>query len=215
MISIQNFAKTYNKKHIIKHSSFKIPQNQITFLMGENGAGKTTFIKCVTGLEKCEGDVTFTQGKDCFVVWDDTPFYQNLSGVDNLLILGDSKLTKKEVIHNCQKYVDNALLKRKVKHYSYGQKKKLSLALVALLRPKYLIMDEISNGLDFQFSKELKKIVLDLSKETTILLTGHQYDFYNDIIDNLLVFEDKKIVMLEKNFKSEKKKLETIYDSLY
>ncbi|MDO7862753.1 hypothetical protein [Brochothrix thermosphacta] len=109
----------------------------------------------------------------------------------------------------------NALLKRKVKHYSYGQKKKLSLALVALLRPKYLIMDEISNGLDFQFSKELKKIVLDLSKETTILLTGHQYDFYNDIIDNLLVFEDKKIVMLEKNFKSEKKKLETIYDSLY
>lgn len=215
MITIRNFAKKYQDNQIITHSSLIIPSNKITFLMGENGAGKTSFIKCLTGLEDYSGEISYSNQKNCLVIWDDTPLYNDLSGLDNLVILGQTSLKKPQILNLAQSYLDNDLLKRKVKTYSYGQRKKLSLALIELLKPDYLIMDEISNGLDFQFTRELKSQLIKLTQTTTILLTGHQFDFYNDIIDTLLVFENKQIVVFEKHFKQEPEKLETIYDSIY
>ena len=104
------------------------------------------------------------------------------------------------------------MLRNKVKTYSYGQKKKLALALVEILQPKYLFMDEISNGLDFDMMKELKDDIKRWAETMTIFLTGHQFSFYNELVDSLFAFKDKQIVLLEENFSSCGKTLEEIYD---
>ena len=122
MIEISNFSKKYNKKTIINSSSFKINKNKISFFMGSNGSGKTTLIKCIMGLESYSGNILFNDKKNnCLVLWDDCPFYTNLSGLKNLILFSEGKKTKKSVIELSLKYLDNDLLNRKVKYYSYGQ----------------------------------------------------------------------------------------------
>ncbi len=213
MIEISNFSKKYNKKTIINSSSFKINKNKISFFMGSNGSGKTTLIKCIMGLESYSGNILFNDKKNnCLVLWDDCPFYTNLSGLKNLILFSEGKKTKKSIIELSLKYLDNDLLNRKVKNYSYGQKKKLALALVEILEPDYLIMDEISNGLDYDTIRFLKQQIKKWSTKTTILLTGHQFDFYNEIIDDIFIFKNNKIIYLDTKNTNGKINLEEIYD---
>jgi len=179
MIQVKNFSKSYSNQIIIKESNFEIKSQRISFLMGPNGAGKTTTIKCLMGMENYLGEILFDgkkidQVRDrCLVIWDDCPFYTNLSGFQNLLIFGEGKKSKNEIKEIASKYLDYHTIKNKVKTYSYGQKKKLALVLVEILEPKYLIMDEISNGLDFDMIRNLQKSIKSWSNSMTIILTGH------------------------------------------
>lgn len=218
MIQSIGFSKTYKNKVILKESDFEIKTNKISFLMGPNGVGKTTTIKCLMEMEKHAGEFLFN-GKtisdvrdQCLVIWDDCPFYPNITGLHNLIIFSESKKSLAEIKEIALKYLDHNTLKNKVKTYSYGQKKKLALILVEILEPKYLIMDEISNGLDYEGIKRLQKNIKAWSKNMTILLTGHQFSFYNDIIDDLFAFKDHKIVLLKEDFSNSDKLLEEIYD---
>jgi ABC-2 type transport system ATP-binding protein len=218
MIQVKNFSKSYSNQIIIKESNFEIKSQRISFLMGPNGAGKTTTIKCLMGMENYLGEILFDgkkidQVRDrCLVIWDDCPFYTNLSGFQNLLIFGEGKKSKNEIKEIASKYLDYHTIKNKVKTYSYGQKKKLALVLVEILEPKYLIMDEISNGLDFDMIRNLQKSIKSWSNSMTIILTGHQFSFYNEIIDDVFVIRDKEIVLLQENFSNSGIMLEDIYD---
>ncbi|MDT8719645.1 ATP-binding cassette domain-containing protein [Clostridium sp. 19966] len=219
MIKCVDLSKSYSSTSIIiDKSNFEIRDNKISFLMGPNGSGKTTFIKCMMEMEKHNGkfifdDKSINEIRDkCLVIWDDCPFYTNISGINNLIIWGEGKQTQKRIEQIANNYLDYGLLKRKVKTYSYGQKKKLALALVEILEPRYLIMDEISNGLDYEMIRSLKKTIKSWASNMTIILTGHQFSFYNEMIDDLFVFKDRKILLLKKDFCDSGAKLEDIYD---
>lgn len=218
MIKCVNFSKSYSNEIIINKSSFEIRDNKVSFLMGPNGAGKTTLIKCMMEMEKHDGEFMFNGKKisevrdKCLVIWDDCPFYTNLNGIKNLMIFGENKKNKKQILEIANRYLDYGLLKNKVKTYSYGQRKKLALALVEILEPKYLIMDEISNGLDYEMIRGLQKNIKKWSENMTILLTGHQFSFYNEIIDDLFVFKNRQIYLLKKNCGEMGVNLEDIYD---
>ena len=218
MIKCIDFSKNYSNEIIIKKSNFEIRNNKISFLMGPNGSGKTTLIKSMMEMEKHHGEFFFDDKKisqirnECLVIWDDCPFYTNISGIKNLIIFGENRKSRKKIEEIANKYLDYGKLRNKVKTYSYGQKKKLALALVEILEPKYLIMDEISNGLDYEMIRILQKDIKSWSEEMTILLTGHQFSFYNEIIDDLFVFKDKQIILIKENFRESGVDLESIYD---
>lgn len=218
MIKCVGFSKNYSNEIIIKNSSFEIRNNKISFLMGPNGSGKTTFIKCMMEMEKYNGEFFFGDKKirqvrnECLVLWDDCPFYTNINGIKNLIIFGENKKSQKQIEEIANKYLDYGKLRNKVKTYSYGQKKKLALALVEILEPKYLIMDEISNGLDYEIIRKLQEDIKIWSNEMTILLTGHQFSFYNEIVDDLFVFKDNQILLLKESFRESGVDLESIYD---
>jgi len=217
MIKCADFSKFYAKKQIISESNFEIRSNTVSFLMGPNGSGKTTLVKCIMGMENYSGQFYF-DGKNinqvrekCLVIWDDCPFYTNISGINNLMLFDKNQNKKRHIVEIASKYIEFELLKNKVKTYSYGQKKKLALALVEILEPEYIVMDEISNGLDYDMMMSLKEDIRNWSKSKTILLTGHQFDFYNDIIDDLFIIENKQISLYRENFHNSNKKLGEIY----
>ena len=109
-----------------------------------------------------------------------------------------------------QDYLPDKTLKRKVKTYSYGQKKKLSLILLDILKPKYILMDEISNGLDIDTMEMLQNKIDNIKNESTIILTGHQFNFYQKIADNVFVKNNDKIIKVEYD-KNDPSSLEKIY----
>lgn len=219
MIRCVNLSKFYDKEQIIGKSNFEIKSNSVSFLMGPNGSGKTTLIKCIMGMESFLGKVYFDDKnidqvrEKCLVIWDDCPFYSNISGINNLMLFDKTQNAKKHIIEIASRYIGFEILKNKVKTYSYGQKKKLALALIEILNPEYIIMDEISNGLDYDTMKSLKKDIRTWSKSKTILLTGHQFDFYNDIIDDLYIFNEKQITLHREDFSNSDEKLGEIYDA--
>jgi len=218
MIECKQLSKSYHRKEIFKAANATFRTGKISFVMGPNGAGKTTLIKCLMGLETFEGVVFFdglqaSKAKEsCLVLWDDCPFYNNLSGLTNLQIFGEGRCQRKEVVLIAHQYLSNELLRQKVKTYSYGQKKKLGLALIDILSPKYLVMDEISNGLDYDTMRELKARIKKWSIDATVVLTGHQFDFYNNIIDDLFVLRNGQIILQSEDFDASQKRLEDIYD---
>lgn len=167
--------------------------------MGPNGAGKTTFVKCIAGLERYCGSIEISAPRDkIFIVWDDTPFYINISGIDNIKIFVHTKWSKKseEVVN---KFFSQQKLRQKVKYFSYGEKKKLALVVAILNDPEILLMDEVTNGLDYETLCLLKDYIVSLSENRLVILTGHQLTFYEDLpIDTVVVVCNGELEQIEK-----------------
>jgi ABC-type multidrug transport system ATPase subunit len=152
-----NITKKFGNKEILKSVSFKAEPSQITFLAGQNGAGKTTWIRIAIGL------LTSTSGKVCFnndtvnnirkdisVVFDEPPVYTHLTGVDNIRLLSGIEkpdLQWENSILDMLK-IDKHFIKMKGKSYSLGQRHRLAVASALIRKPKYLILDEPSIGID-------------------------------------------------------------------
>ena len=214
MISISNLKVKYNTNIIYDNVSIEIPQNGISFLMGKNGAGKTTLIKCLLNHMYYEGKIYINNHlyihdkKDVFVIYDDSSLYKNLSGLNNIILF--TGLKKDEIFKYSDLFLSRELLRKKTKTYSYGERKKLLLIIVDIIRPRLLVMDEVSNGLDYETMLSLKRKILEWGKQSTILLTGHQFEFYSNIVDRVYVIKNNKTIQCIQ--KEEKCTLEEIYE---
>ena len=80
--------------------------------------------------------------------------------------------------------------------------------MAKILNPKVLIMDEISNGLDFDTMLELQQRLKDFSKGRTVILTGHQFAFYENLYDDLFLIKEGKLIKADI---TDKKSLEEVY----
>lgn len=216
MIELIDFGKKYDRKALYTHTNLSFPSNAVSFLMGNNGCGKTTLLKCIAGLENYEGKILF-DGKPlsevrekCLVIWDDTPCYHNIDGYKNLELLSEGLFPKRDVKEIAERYLPASVLKRKVRSYSYGQKKKLMIALSELLKPEYLIMDEISNGLDVDMMDALAIYLGNVKKQCTLLLTGHQFSFYEKTAEHIYLKRESKVVYISPEARAERT-LEELY----
>ena len=91
-----------------------------------------------------------------------------------------------------------SLLSKKTAYYSLGERKKLLLIAALLKKPRYLILDEIANGLDID---SLKWLTTQLDKQKNnclILVTGHYLEFYEKILDEIIIIQNKNIHKIEK-----------------
>ncbi|MCL1935536.1 MAG: ATP-binding cassette domain-containing protein [Defluviitaleaceae bacterium] len=198
MININNLNKKYSSKIVLDNINLKLDNNKIHFLVGKNGSGKTTLFKCLLGLEKYEGDIFYNElslvnvRNKINIIFDDVPFYNNLNGYQNikLLTIESKEMYSDKLILDL---LTNKKLTEKVKNYSLGERKKLAIICSIILKPKYLFLDEISNGLDIETSDILKNILTDLKKDCLIIATGHHFDFYKDIVDDLLILNNGNI----------------------
>jgi len=203
MVEIKNLTKKYKKNVVLDNVCMSIPSNQITFLMGENGAGKTSLIKSILNLEEYQGQVLFDDKTiahvygDISAVYDDSPLYMHLNGYENINLLCNRNINKREANLVALQLLNESELQKKVKKYSYGQRKKLAIIIAFLNNPKYIFMDEVSNGLDYETMKSLKEMLKEYAKTKLIFLTGHQFDFYNEIVNNVLVIKNKNIANYE------------------
>lgn len=150
--------------------------------------------------------------KRILAIWDEFPFYDGMTGLNNLYVFSEGLKSQREILGIAQKYLGKEILKRKVKSYSYGQRKKLSLILVEILDPQIVVMDEVSNGLDYETMVYLKKYIRELAKSATIILMGHQFEFYNDLIEEMVVIKKGSMKTLEKDFQNSGHQLEEIYE---
>ncbi|APQ98270.1 ABC transporter ATP-binding protein [Clostridium botulinum] len=188
ILNTTNLSKKYKKDFVVNNLNISIKRGEIYGFIGENGAGKTTFIRMITGLvaptngeielfSKEKGDELGHVRKRIGALIEKPAFYPYMTAYQNLEAFRIEKgIPGKECIDKILKsvglYEDR---NKKLKNFSLGMKQKLALAIALLGDPEFLILDEPINGLDPMGIKEVRDILKKLNKEKniTMLISSH------------------------------------------
>ena len=218
IIVVKNLSKKIKGRIILDNISFEISKNKIVGLVGPNGAGKSTLLKIMTGLYKANiGDIIYdgiNLNDDyekamnivgCLI--ENTDMYKNLSGECNLSIFKSMfKNVDEETIKSIMSIINIEInLGKKFKTYSLGTKQRLGITNALINKPKILILDEPTNGLDPYGIKELRNLLLSL-ENTTILISSHILSEIEAICDEVLFMDNGKIISKQIINKSSTKK---------
>ena len=226
VLEVNNISKRIGKKQILDDISFFLCNKEIVGLVGKNGVGKSTLIKVILGLQKCNKGIIKINGfnlrtnyieaiKGVSGIVETPDMYSYLSGYENLLLIKRMyKDVRYEDIDRVVKLVNlKDSINIKVSKYSLGMKQRLGIACSLLSKPNILILDEPTNGLDHTGIVELRNILLKLKEDGIgILVSSHNlYELEN--ICNRVCFMDKGRIVNECNIDNNSN-LEVMYLSI-
>lgn len=210
-IQVQKLRKSYKDREVLKNISFEIKEGSICGLLGINGAGKSTIMKIIFGLENADsGTVIFNGGKNTGIyeigALIETPaIYMNLSAFDNLktrALLYDISDERINEVLNLIGLSNTG--KKKAGSFSLGMKQRLGLGMSIITSPDLLILDEPTNGLDPDGIKELLNLMISLKKSgMTILLSSHQLYEVSKVADKVVILHDGQIFYDGSNVQSD------------
>ncbi|WHE87688.1 ABC transporter ATP-binding protein [Lachnoanaerobaculum gingivalis] len=188
ILEIKNLSKKSGTGYRVKNLSMSIPKSCVYGFLGPNGAGKTTTLKMILGLIKKDAGEIKMFGEDVSdknllsllhktgSLIENPGGYPHLSGLENMQIIAKLKGVNESEIEKALKIVRLYEQKdKKLGAYSLGMKQRLGIAMALLGDPKFLILDEPSNGLDPAGIMEIRNLITSLPKERdiTVLISSH------------------------------------------
>ena len=190
LIETNELCKKYSKVLVINHVNMHVPEKSIYGFVGENGSGKTTIMRLITGLaEPTSGGYSLfgVSHKDRHIhdvksqmsaIDETASLVPSMSARDNMIYqeayLG-IKLTDDERKELLKKVHLENVGKKKSKNFSLGMKQRLAIALALMNKPKLMLLDEPMNGLDPEGIAELRELLIELNQNEgiTILISSH------------------------------------------
>ncbi len=189
MIRTEGLTKRFGRLTVVDRVDLEVPEGEIFGFLGPNGSGKTTTIRMVLGLVGPTAGRVEVLGRpmpdsrvlsDVGVLVEGPGFYPNLSGRRNLTIFDAAGprapcATRRRRIGDALDQVGlGGIDRRPVKAYSLGMRQRLGLAAALVRRPRLLVLDEPTNGLDPQGMREVRSLLAELSAGgTTVFLSSH------------------------------------------
>ena len=207
-LEVRNLNKYFGKKQVLHDVSFDIEEGEILGFIGPNGAGKTTTIKLILGLQSISSGEVYIDGynvKKDFAkaissvgaIVESPDLYMYLTGRQNLKLVSNYyKDIKDEDIDRVIKLVGlENRIDDKVSKYSLGMRQRLGIAASLLHKPKLLILDEPTNGLDPEGIKEMRELLKDLAKKKiAILISSHNLSELESFITTACVIQNGKVI---------------------
>ena len=190
IIETNELTKIYSGRAVVDHVNMHIPEGSIYGFVGENGSGKTTIMRMLTGLaEPSQGGYSlfgishkdrkiYNARKNIAAIVETTSLVPTMTARDNMIFqemyLG-IKLTDKERMELLTKVHLESVGKKKVKNFSLGMRQRLGIALALINKPRLMLLDEPMNGLDPQGIAELRDLLIELNREEgiTVLISSH------------------------------------------
>lgn len=209
IVEVKNLRKTFGKQEVLKGISFTIQEHEIVGFIGPNGAGKSTTMKCLCNLifptsgeiKICGYDLKKDREKALAVQSSliETPgLYPYMSGLENLKVFAALRHVGKERIDEIIKFIhiSDKDMRKSVSKYSLGMKQRLGIGIALLPKPRFLILDEPTNGLDPKAIMELREFLKQLVKEeqTSILFSSHSLGEIEKISDRIICINQGSIV---------------------
>ena len=189
IIEIKSLSKSFKELKAVNNLSLNVFKGDVFGFLGPNGAGKSTTIRMLLSLiSPTSGDIKIFGKplkekrleimKKIGAIVEKPDFYSFLSAYKNLEILGrlsDTDVSRKRIMELLELVGLEKRFKSKVKTFSHGMKQRLGIAQALLHDPELIILDEPTTGLDPQGMKEIRDLIINLSREKqkTIFLSSH------------------------------------------
>ncbi|MGL5978693.1 MAG: ABC transporter ATP-binding protein [Erysipelotrichaceae bacterium] len=198
---IEQLQKNFGDQSIIQSISYTFETNHIYGLVGENGAGKSTFLRLCTGILQPDAGSVMVEGFDVNTterIKSDIAFVSD----DPYFLPGASLATMKDFYQTFYRGFDEATYQelralfaldehKKIQKFSKGMKRQVSLILALSIDTKYILLDEAFDGLDPKIRLTLKQYLIQKlhEKELCIIISSHNLRELEDIADTILIMK--------------------------
>lgn len=208
-LNVLNLSKNYGDRCVVNNVSLSVKQGEIFGFLGPNGAGKSTTIKMIAGLIGITSGEVYIMGYSVKKSFEkaisylggviETPtLYSYMSGYNNLKFFASlySNIPESRIKEIATLVGLEGRLKDKVSQYSLGMKQRLGIAQALLHKPKVLILDEPTNGLDANGIKEMRMLLKSLAKEygIAILISSHILSEMENLCDKIAIINKGTVV---------------------
>lgn len=211
MLEVNKLSRKYGNFLAVDSVGFFIKKGEIVGLLGQNGAGKTSIMKMLSGyLEPNEGcikingaDLTHQPKKTQEYLGylpENLPLYPELTVIDYLDYSASLKRIEKEkkkdeIIRVIQSTNIEDKILSPISNLSRGYKQRVGVAQAILGNPQILILDEPTNGLDPSQTKQMRALIKDLSKNATVILSTHIMQEVDALCDRVLILSEGKLIV--------------------
>jgi len=213
VIEVKNVTKKYGKFVAVDDISFEIKEWEIVGLLGPNGAGKSTTMNMLTGfIEQTSGEIIIDgydmlkkpkkAKKEIGYMPEGVPLYADLTVKEFVKYMAEIKgIDKKERKEKVEKIIEQTGLKdvenKLTRNLSRGYKQRVSMAGALVGEPKILILDEPTVGLDPKQITEIRKLIKELGKTHTVILSSHILSEVSQICNKVIIINKGKIVAID------------------
>ncbi|RUA18932.1 MAG: gliding motility-associated ABC transporter ATP-binding subunit GldA [Flavobacteriia bacterium] len=226
-ITVQNITKTFGHQKALNNVSFSIKKGEVVGFLGPNGAGKSTMMRILTTYYKADSGDAEVNGFDVLKAERDVqksigylpehnPLYLEMYVKEYLAFNAD-------VYHVSKSKIDEVIEKtgltpeshKKIGQLSKGYRQRVGLAAALLHDPEVLILDEPTTGLDPNQLIEIRKLIRDIGKEKTILLSTHIMKEVEAVCDRVIIINKGQLVAdkkLEELREAEEQIIEVEFD---
>ena len=207
-ISVRNLHKKFKNDEILKGIDLDIEKGEVVSIIGASGGGKSTFLRCLIGLEDINSGIINTPDKSKMgMVFQSFNLFPHKTAAQNIMesLIVVDKMDRKKAREIALNLLEKVGLKDKADFYpktlSGGQKQRVAIARALAKNPEVLLFDEPTSALDPEMVKEVQNVISFLrdNSNITMVIVSHEIDFVNQISDRIAVFEKGKIKEIIKN----------------
>ncbi len=224
MIKIKNLHKYYGEFHLFKGINLDVQKGEVVVLIGTSGSGKSTFLRCINGLEYFQDGEIIVDGIELHslnrlnpekkdlelirkvrlkvgMVFQQFNLFPHMNALENIIeapinVLGIDLNTAKENAITLLKKIN---LEKKIQSYpenlSGGEQQRVAIARALAMKPEAMLFDEPTSSLDPEMVGEVLSVIKNLVDEgMTILISTHEMGFAREVADRVVVFDKGEIV---------------------
>lgn len=213
MLEISNLSKKYknSKFYSVRNLSFTLKEGEIFGFLGKNGAGKSTTIKCITGILPFEEGKIKVCGYDISknpieaklnigYVPDNHAVYENLTGREYVNYMGNIyRVSKEDIEERTEKFarlfsMEHAM-DNQIRSYSHGMHQKICIIAALIHNPKFWVLDEPLMGLDPQSTFEIREYMKEHKKlGNTVFFSSHNIDMVEKLCDRVAIMNKGQLM---------------------
>jgi urea transport system ATP-binding protein len=213
MLKVENLNQHYGSSHTLRNVSFAVPDGSVTALLGRNGVGKSTLLKCLMGVLPASSGKVLLDKVDITAL---APFARVRLGmgyvpqgreifprltVEENLLMGLAPKSNGSAQHIPAEIFDMFPVLKDMKHrrggdLSGGQQQQLAIGRALAMKPKLLILDEPTEGIQPSIIKDIERVIKTLSGrgDMAILLVEQYYEFARELADHYIVLQRGEVV---------------------
>lgn len=222
VLEVKKLTKYYDKNHIILNQiNFQLQKGEVVVILGSSGCGKSTFLRCLNGLENIQEGEIFFNGKKITpqtnwnairqkigMVFQNYELFPHMNVLENIMLapIKVQKRSKGEVRLEALKLLERVGLSKKQnafpKDLSGGQKQRVAIVRALCMKPEIMLFDEVTASLDPEMVKEVLEVILELAKKVeggmSMIIVTHEMKFASACADRI-VFLDEGAIIEEAN----------------
>ena len=211
-LSIKNLSKKYGENSVLNKIEFNLNQGEIISIIGSSGCGKTTLLKCITGLcDIDQGEIKINSKpihklppnkRNIGYVFQESPLFPHLNIFENI-VFNMKKFDSEKLDFLLDKIQIKHLKKRYPHEISGGENQRTAVIRSLIRNPDLFLLDEPFTNLDKVTKEHTKELIFDIIKETktTTILVNHDIQDSLELSDRLLVLDEANIKMLNSSLK--------------